>query len=317
MQDYSPLEIVISDDGSTDGTSELLLKLLEKLKKDYPQFSVVLNHNEKALGMLGNREKVYSLAHGELLINVDGDDISFPSRARRFAEVWLEKEKKPMIMYCEKVLIDENDHPLGFAYLTGKPTGATIAISSSLLPCFPSVSKDAAFHAHEDLVYIERCCLLGDRVAIDEPLVFYRYGVGESTRGDYRKKMTRVLTGMISGYNQVLLDLDSCKAKIPEDKLQKSKANAIGQMAYAGAFLPLWTSKSFAKRLKCFFKNKYFHGSLKGYIACSILLLPHAIGDVIFYFIYRLRHFLRRMRAGNQDVSILKLLLDFSRQLEL
>ena len=77
LQDYSPLEIIISDDGSTDGTYELLQKLLERLKADYPQIPVVLNHNEKALGVLGNREKVYSLAHGELLINVDGDDISF------------------------------------------------------------------------------------------------------------------------------------------------------------------------------------------------------------------------------------------------
>ena len=316
LQDYSPLEIIISDDGSTDGTYELLQKLLERLKADYPQFPIVLNHNEKALGVLGNREKVYSLAHGELLINVDGDDISFPSRARRFAEVWLENAKRPMMLFCEKVLIDKDNHPWKTAYLKGKPMGATIAIASSVLPRFQSVTKEAARHAYEDLVYVERCSLLGDIVAIDEPLVYYRYGAGETTRGDYHKNSSQGLRGIISSSRQTLLDVEACKGSVPEVKLQGTKAKAIRQIAYAEGTLPLMTSTSFAERLKCIFKTKYYSGGVKSIVACFILLLPHTIGDLFFHCIHRAQHALHRIRARNQEQSILKHLLDFSRQMD-
>lgn len=315
MQDYSPLEIVISDDGSTDGTYELLQKLLERLKTDYPHFPVVINHNETVLGMLGNREKVYSLAHGELLINVDGDDISFPSRARRFAEVWIENEKMPTMMYCKKVVIDENDHPLEFAHLKGKPMGATMAIASSVLPRFQAVADEVAHHAYEDLVYIERSCLFGDMVAIDEPLVYYRFGTGETTGGDHCRKMTRCLTGVIASYSQVLRDIDVCIGSVPEYKLQRARAKAVKQIAFTEAVLPLAISTSFLERLKCLFKTRYYRGGIKSIIASSILLLPSTIGDVIFSCIYRLYYIIRRFKARNQDTSSLERLLEFSRQM--
>ena len=315
MQDYSPLEIVMSDDGSTDGTYELLQRLLERLKADYPQFPVILNHNETALGMLGNREKVYSLAHGELLINVDGDDISFPSRAWRFAEVWIENKKKPTMMYCKKVVIDKNDHPLEFAHLNGKPLGATLAIASSVLPRFQAVADEAALHAYEDLVYIERCCLFGDMVAIDEPLVYYRYGTGETTRRKHCIKMTRSLAGVIASYSQVLRDIEVCIGSVPEYKLHRARTKAVKQIAYAESVFPLAISTSFLERLKCLLKTRYYRGGIKSIIASSILLLPHTIGDAIFSCIHRVYHIIRRFKARNQDTSSLERILEFSKQI--
>ena len=310
MQDYSPLEIVISDDGSTDGTYELILELLEKLKKDYPHFSVVLNHNEKALGMLGNREKVYSLAHGELLINVDGDDISYPQRVGRLVAAWLANGKKSTMLTSEALIVDEIDRPLGQTQFCGKPIGATLAIASFVLHFFPPVCHDAAYNAHDDLVYHLRASLFGETLGIGEPLIFYRYGSGESSGGKYRKKMVRGFTGMISGMKQILLDLKACHDKVSISKRRFIYDKACKEIAFSEAILPLWTSNSFFMRLKACLKAKYCcTWSIKRLVVCLVLLLPQTLGDFIFLCCEKLKRCICLSRAKKSNMSQLDAIL--------
>src|SRR4051794_34557301 len=76
-QTYQPLEILFSDDCSTDGTFEIIQ---ETVKNYSGPHTIVLNRNERNLGVSEHLNKIVALANGELIIAADGDDVSNPHR---------------------------------------------------------------------------------------------------------------------------------------------------------------------------------------------------------------------------------------------
>ena len=89
-QTYRPLEIVVCDDHSTDGTWELLVEKAEAWRRANrdPDVTLVLHRNERNLGNCTNWEMCGKLAYGELLIKAGGDDVSLPERTARIVEAW-------------------------------------------------------------------------------------------------------------------------------------------------------------------------------------------------------------------------------------
>lgn len=68
MQDYPNLEVIVSDDCSTDGTKGLIEGYLADDRLTYYR-------NEKNLGRIGNyRKSLYERVTGEWALNLDGDD---------------------------------------------------------------------------------------------------------------------------------------------------------------------------------------------------------------------------------------------------
>lgn len=77
-QTYSPLEIVLSDDCSTDGTFEIMKEMAANYHGPH---KIKLNRNEQNLGITRHMNKAYlELATGEIIIAAHGDDISLPER---------------------------------------------------------------------------------------------------------------------------------------------------------------------------------------------------------------------------------------------
>lgn len=86
-QDYDKLEIVVSDDGSKDGT----WTIVESLAKAYAgSKTIVLNRNSTNLGIGGNYAKAFSLTTGEVIFSAAGDDVSLPSRCTETIAAWQE-----------------------------------------------------------------------------------------------------------------------------------------------------------------------------------------------------------------------------------
>ena len=79
-QTYSPLEIVVCDDASTDNTFEVIQGIVAKY--DGPH-KVVLYKNEKNLGITRNMNNAYlNLASGEIIVAAHGDDVSISERTQ-------------------------------------------------------------------------------------------------------------------------------------------------------------------------------------------------------------------------------------------
>jgi len=79
-QTYSPMEIVVCDDASTDRT----FAIVEAFAASYTgPHRLVIHRNERNLGIAGNCNELLRMARGELLVSADGDDRSLPNRVER------------------------------------------------------------------------------------------------------------------------------------------------------------------------------------------------------------------------------------------
>jgi len=91
-QDYSNIEIVVADDGSTDGTQEIL----KKYDKNYPK-KFVLKLSNKNQGITKNSNLAHFACSGKYIAWMGGDDLMLPGKIRKQVEYM---EKKPECTIC-------------------------------------------------------------------------------------------------------------------------------------------------------------------------------------------------------------------------
>lgn len=183
-QTYTPLEVVISDDCSTDAT----FAVIEKIVSDYTgPHKVIIHRNEQNLGLAGNVNKAWELSSGELLVSQAGDDISLPHRTSKLVETWVSREPRPDLVYSGVVFVDEEGNVISentkvvdkTPPIDDTVTGRKVFIAGG---CAAAYARSLHFFVGplsggviaEDFVYSFRA-LLGNGVAgISAPLVLYR-----------------------------------------------------------------------------------------------------------------------------------------------
>lgn len=191
-QTYSPLEIIISDDCSPDRTFEIAQETVAEYNGVH---EIRLNRNEKNLSPSGNNNKINEMAHGELIVASQGDDISLPGRVERVYQVYLKSRRQAMAMFSSRIVIDENGNRLGLSersfgpssndldYLLRSNCGGFFGCSSvfhkDVFQVFGPMAKDIV---QSDRVIPFRAALLGTLHYIQEPLVLYRRHDGNITR---------------------------------------------------------------------------------------------------------------------------------------
>lgn len=109
-QSFHDMEIIISDDQSSDGTVRVIKDLIEAYQGPH---EVIFNVNRKNLGVGAHVSYVLSkLCRGEYVILVGGDDCSFERHAEHAVEVMRSHPKVSFIDFSAD-LMDESGHPLG------------------------------------------------------------------------------------------------------------------------------------------------------------------------------------------------------------
>lgn len=100
-QTYQDFEIILCDDGSKDNT----WLIAERNKELHP--NIILLRNDKNMGLNFTLNHCLSVAHGEYIARMDGDDISLPSRFEKEVE-FLDNHPEYAIVSCPMIYFDEN-----------------------------------------------------------------------------------------------------------------------------------------------------------------------------------------------------------------
>lgn len=110
LQDYSgPLELVIVDDCSTDGSLSIIRQTLQEMPAPIPVRLVSTPHN---LGVAGATDAGWQEAHYPWLCMVDGDDIQCPERCSRLAGL-IRAHPEAGLIAMSSINIDEKGQPFG------------------------------------------------------------------------------------------------------------------------------------------------------------------------------------------------------------
>ena len=182
-QTYSPLEIILSDDYSTDRTFEIMQSVAAAYRGPH---SIVLNSNSCNVGIARHVNRIMKLAKGGVVVIAAGDDISFPQRSEVTVTSFA-NNPGCTALYSSLLRIDENGREMGIQKSANRTEigsisravvqwcpgvlGASHAWKRELFDYFGPLSPRVMT---EDRALPLRAALLGEILVIDEPLVKYR-----------------------------------------------------------------------------------------------------------------------------------------------
>ena len=183
-QTYSPLEIIFSDDCSTDSSFEIFREAAASYKGPH---RIILNRNKDNMGMGGHLNNAMELANGEMIVVAAGDDVSLPERVSRIREAYELSDRKAKSIFSNTLEIDEEGrildvpeyiprkvrmyHPDELIYEDTILTGCSHAWSREVFKVFGPLSVPVVC---EDIVIPFRSILLGEIIYLDERLVKHR-----------------------------------------------------------------------------------------------------------------------------------------------
>lgn len=239
-QTYEPLEIILSDDCSSDRT----FKIIQEMAAGYDgPHDVRVQKNEVNLGLIGHVNHISATMNGSIIIFAAGDDISLKSRAEHVASIFM-SHPNVVLVHSDVFTINEHGAPVGEISAPQSQSleqimrsasiyiGATGAIHKCLLDSFEPIKYKKTY---EDLTFGTRAALIGDITHIKMKLVKYRLGTGliHQSKHSYTKveRRRRGLHHRIDTLEQRRLDVAKCNhidsallLKVLNEELSKAQA---------------------------------------------------------------------------------------------
>lgn len=259
VQSRAADEIIVIDDASADGTAGII----EKFIGEHPDSTIRFVRNERNIGVTGSFKKAISMASGDILISMAGDDISAPNRVERcVAHLFAHPCAKAVITnahiidndsrHCgvldncagmaESVALGLEGLPTGAYFLRGRSScGAAAAYRAEVFRSF-SPLRDGLYAEDDPAAF--RAMLLGTCDFLPEPLVHWRrhannlsYGTG-SRRGPEMAVHYRKCEAMV---DQMLADAVEWKSR-NEGRLGLGIDHAVSSLRFHKAKWALWAA---------------------------------------------------------------------------
>jgi len=235
-QTYSPLQIILSDDCSPDSTFEIMKQMAAEYKGAH---EIVLNKNERNIGIGLHVNKMIALAKGDYIIAAAGDDISVPKRTEILAE-YFEKNNGCYSVFSNVVVIDDAglEHGTWLEDNWILPKKSLIQICSEgqyVVGCSHAWRKDVfdifgpidSRVIREDNAIPFRSALLGNVDYLEAKLVKYRRhgnNIHQTfdeifSHSDHKKKRMNHANGMVGVRATMLNDFDTYLAFSKKDRV--------------------------------------------------------------------------------------------------
>lgn len=179
-----PLEIVLSDDASSDGTFAQLQAAVSAYRGPHV---VRAWRNPFNLGIGAHYNALIAQTSGALIVTAAGDDVSVPHRVARLAQAWDATQQRADLIashFTEMAadgtlgrVVQTDD--LGaltleaWARKTPYTVGATHAFTRRVMERFGAFIDDVWY---EDRIMVLRALTSGGALTVKEPLVHYRIG---------------------------------------------------------------------------------------------------------------------------------------------
>ena len=295
-QAYRPLEIVISDDASNDGSWEIITSAVENYRHGGGDVSIVLNRNETNLGNMGNWLKLCELSNGALLVKADGDDISLPERTEKIVQAWKNDGSKAKVVYHDAEFISPSGRSLGrLNRKLGAVIGAVMALSRETYSRFGTVDNGRIV---DDEVFARRASMIGSQLELNEILVRYRLGTGvSSSQWNIRKVVGGCYAGLVTSLEQSMRDLEFISPCLDDETVASWQKRLSYETSEAIKRRDLILGKTYRERKMAAQKISNVRTlSIWGFFRFAFAL-PRPIGGGLL-FCYALVRYLTRLMRG-------------------
>ena len=289
-QDTDDIEIIVSDDCSSDSTWDIILAVAQAYvgpKK------LILSRNAINLGIVDNYAAAVKQSTGELIFMAADDDISMPDRCSKSIQFWLDNQKKYDLVAADALDMSLTGEILGCKYSSNledwtaekwfsrRPFffGASHMVTRKLLEIGPLDNN----LPYEDQCLVFRAILIGGAARLPIPLVKHRRG-GVSQKGfqigHRRAEISRSMGFEVLELQQFLRDALSLNRRFIVDDLIKQR------MAYCNSVLTLFKSPNPIKSLIVFWgssevpvKDRYRYS--RYFLFYPLLAIAHVFRDGI------------------------------------
>jgi hypothetical protein len=182
-QDIDDLEIVVSDDCSSDATWEKIQVVVNGYQGSK---KIILSRNSSNMGIVDNYAAAARQSSGDLIFMAAGDDISLPDRCSKSIQFWFNADQKFDLVaadafdmtYDGKILgTKESSHLEDWTiqkWFESRPFffGASHMVTRRLLSLAPLNNQ----MPYEDQCLVFRAILMGGAARLPIPLVIHRRG---------------------------------------------------------------------------------------------------------------------------------------------
>lgn len=289
-QTYEPLEIILSDDRSSDRTFEIMQEMAEAYQGPH---RVIARQSSENRGLLNHILDVAHESHGEYIVVAAGDDISLPERTSIVIPYF--KDREVLALSSDEVVIDEKGkvrnwdearfaqrdiwHKSDNSWLHG----ATAVYRTNFLKMIPSSSNKINF---EDTVFSTLIRAAGgESLRLKHSLIKYRHHSNNlSVRRIDRTNIKVMEENFINRWKSYLKVEVFCNQVINENSLffYNDKNHLVrNQKIEYYSLISNWQSLTLYSKLKLFIIAIRL-GHIK-------VILPRVFGKKIFFLLKRIR----------------------------
>lgn len=278
-QDYPNIEVVVADDGSSDGTDAIVLEVAAK----YPPGRIVPIVGDGHLGITGNCNRVLKRCRGKYLSLFAGDDVMLPGKISRQVE-WLEDDESRVACgHDVEIFESESGDSLGLfsrmmALVTGKGAAHWVEHQSP----FPPLSIMLRMSAVPEHGFDDRLRIASDwKFWIDCVAAGGAYGYVDGVYTRYRRHATSALTFPSSQrYEDAFTTLALVEARYP---------HLVGSVARSRRKWFIWRALTELSRHEPRAARSYLRSATAGrallnwklYAAWVLALLPQRLSTSI------------------------------------